>query len=152
MGFAWSLFLGLSSIRIVLIQIKKTGNLRFGLEPTWYYNYSWYKMVCTTKMKNYCRDVSCFQGRHCKLEQFGLTPVVLLHSPPGPSQHLHTTPSVSKTFENPIQKRKDIPQSVGATISLKKWTLSVSDRGRTRQLKSRSSVQTTNDLYLLIVY
>lgn len=40
-----------------------------------------------------------FQGEHCRLEQDSVH--VLLQSPPPPSQHLQTTPSSAKFFENP---------------------------------------------------
>ena len=50
-----------------------------------------------------------FHGRHWSLGQDPSH--VLLHSPPSPSQHLHTTPSVLNTFEYPANKPKHIPWS-----------------------------------------
>ena len=50
-----------------------------------------------------------FHGRHWSLGQDPSH--VVLHSPPSPSQHLHTTPSVLNTFEYPANKPKHIPWS-----------------------------------------
>jgi hypothetical protein len=58
-----------------------------------------YSLQQPRKSKNY-RDLSSFQGKHWSLEQDFVH--VLVHSPFSPSQHLQTSPSVEKKFEDPV--------------------------------------------------